>query len=152
MTLRHAGTTELWRFNALTVGFIMFIRYLMQMKDYIISVKYPDTVLVISNKQWIRLFQVYAAKLVLEVFGGGGAIWGFSEVLTLRHPGTTEFWRFNASVVAFIFFCRYCCQIFDSLIDILEEGKAEASRIEKEISLHEDYKGYTTVESTPLMP
>jgi hypothetical protein len=152
LTLRHAGTTELWRFNALTIGFIMFIRYLMQMKDYIISVKYPETVLVISNKQWIRLFQVYAAKLVLEVFGGGGAIWGFSEVLTLRHPGTTEFWRFNASVVAFIFFCRYCCQIFDTLIEILEEGKAEAARIEKEISLHVDFKGYSTVESTPLMP
>jgi ABC-type multidrug transport system fused ATPase/permease subunit len=152
LTLRNPATTGLWRFNALTVGFVMFIRFLMQMKDYVISVKYPNTVLVISKKQWIRLAQVYSAKIVLEVFGGGGAIWGFSEVITLRHAGTQEFWRFNASVVAFIFFCRYCCQIFDSLMDILEEGKAEGARIEKELGLNTDSRGYNTLENTPLMP
>jgi len=152
LTLRHPGTTEFWRFQALTMGFIMFLRYLMQMKDYVISVKYPDTVLIISKEHWIRLLQVYSAKLVLEVFGGGGAIWGFSEVITLRHPGTQEFWRFNASVVAFIFFCRYALQIFDSLIAILEEGKSEGKRVQKELYLNKESSGYSNLESTPLMP
>jgi len=151
LTLRNPLTQELWRFNALTMGFIMFIRYLLQMKDYVISVKYPDTVLVISQAQWIRLVQTFSAKLVLEVFGGGGAIWGFSEVLTLRRPETQEFWRFNASVAGFVFFIRYSMQIFDALIDILEEGKKEGHRLHKEISLVED-GGYNSIESTPLMP
>jgi len=124
LTLRNPLTQELWRFNALTVGFIFFIRYLMQMKDYIINVKYPGQTLVISTQQWARLLQVYSAKLVLEVFGGGGAIWGFSEVLTLRRPETQEFWRFNASVAGFIFFIRFSMQIFDALIEILEDAQS----------------------------
>jgi len=152
LTLRNPVTQELWRFNALTMGFIMFLRYLLQMKDYIISVKYPDAVIIISKHQWIRLIQVYSAKIVLEVFGGGGAIWGFSEVLTLRRPETQEFWRFNASVAAFVFFLRYSMQVFDSLIEILEDGKVEGARLQKEISLVEDDRGYSSLESTPLMP
>lgn len=67
-----------------------------------------------SNKQ-IQLFQTYSAKLVLEVFGGGGAIWGFSEVLGLRVESTLWFWRPCATIVAGIFFARWVMQIRDSI-------------------------------------
>jgi len=150
LTLRNPATQELWRFNALTIGFIFFLRYLMQMKDFLIETRYAGQSLVISKQQWVRLFQVYSAKLVLEVFGGGGAIWGFSEVLTLRRPETQEFWRFNASVIAFVFFIRFAMQIFDTLIEIMEDGHRTEAHFNKELSLSVEGHGSLS-ERTPLV-
>ena len=67
--------------------------------------------------QWLRLIQIFAAKLVLEVFGGAGAIWGFSEAVGLRVPQTVWFWRPCALVFGFIFFCRWLLQIQDYVVD-----------------------------------
>jgi hypothetical protein len=61
----------------------------------------------------IRVAQIFATRFVLEVCGGGGAIWGFSEVVKLRHPGTLDLWRINASVAGFIFFLRFLMQLVD---------------------------------------
>jgi len=67
-------------------------------------------------------------KLVLEVFGGGGAIWGFSEVIQLRNPETQETWRIIATSFAFLFFLRWICQI----IDFMFEAKGQVdNRIER---------------------
>jgi len=66
-----------------------------------------------TEKDTIRFAQIFSARLVLEVFGGGGAIWGFSEVITFRNPATQELWRFNAQVAGFIFFFRWLLQISD---------------------------------------
>lgn len=63
------------------------------------------------------MFQVFGAKLVLEVFGGGGAIWGFSEVLTLRNEHTVWFWRPCATAVGAIFFCRWVLQMKDYMVE-----------------------------------
>jgi len=63
----------------------------------------------------LRFYQIFSARLVLEVFGGGGAIWGFSEVITWRNPSTQETWRFNAQVVGFLFFLRFLLQVADYL-------------------------------------
>jgi hypothetical protein len=59
----------------------------------------------------IRLVQEFAAKLVLEVFGGGGAIWGFSEVLGLRTTENWTLWRTIAMSIAFLFFIRWSRQL-----------------------------------------
>jgi hypothetical protein len=67
------------------------------------------------DKDTVRFLQIFSARLVLECFGGGGAIWGFSEVITFRNPATQEFWRFNAQVAGFIFFFRWLLQISDYL-------------------------------------
>lgn len=67
------------------------------------------------DKDTVRFLQIFSARLVLECFGGGGAIWGFSEVITFRNPATQETWRFNAQVVGFIFFFRWLLQISDYL-------------------------------------
>jgi len=109
---RNPETVHTWRFYALTVGIVFFIRWLLQIKDFI-----TDYDVEAMSSPFVRLFQIFSAKLVLEVFGGGGAIWGFSEVLTLRNPETQEFWRHNAQIAAFIFFVRFSLQINDFLID-----------------------------------
>jgi len=127
LTLRRASTQEEWRFRALTVGALFFIRYGLQMKDYIIKIRFGKEALLLplTNEQWIRLIQVYSAKLVLEVFGGGGAVWGFSEVVTFRTKETQEFWRCIAAATGFIFFCRFNCQIMDFLCDIVEQQQEQ---------------------------
>lgn len=48
----------------------------------------------------INFLYVTFVKLILEVFG---AIWGTSEVLTLRNPDTQEIWRYISSIIGIIF-------------------------------------------------
>jgi hypothetical protein len=79
-----------------------------------------------ANKT-VRLLQIFSAKLVLEVFGGGGAIWGFSEAVGLRTDKTVWFWRPCALVIGALFFCRWQLQI----VDYLKEESHE-----KELSIH----------------
>lgn len=85
------------------------------------------------NEIYLELFNTFVPKLILEVFGAGGAMWGFSEVLTLRTAETVWFWRPVATVVGFIFFIRWCFQMKDFLEEGIEEtvkvtgsGKTEA--------------------------
>jgi len=111
-TFRNPETMDVWRFNALMIGGIFFIRWLLQIKDFITNNDVEG-----KSDPFNRLFQIFSAKLVLEVFGGGGAIWGFSEVCTFRRPETQEFWRHNAQIAAFIFFVRFSLQISDFLAE-----------------------------------
>jgi hypothetical protein len=65
------------------------------------------------SRKLIRTFQIFGAKLVLEVFGGAGAIWGFSEAVGLRVPATIWFWRPCALTFGAIFFVRWLYQARD---------------------------------------
>lgn len=56
---------------------------------------------------YINFFWVAFVKLILEVFGASGAIWGTSEVLTLRNPDTQEIWRYISSIIGITFFIRF---------------------------------------------
>jgi len=47
------------------------------------------------------------------VFGGAGAIWGFSEAVGLRVPSTVWFWRPAALTFGAIFFARWILQVQD---------------------------------------
>ena len=60
------------------VGAIFFVRWLMQIKDYVVEIKGGKVDL--GEGTFLRLLQIFSARLVLEVFGGGGAIWGFRYV------------------------------------------------------------------------
>mmetsp|Transcript_48 Transcript_48/g.57 ORF Transcript_48/g.57 Transcript_48/m.57 type:complete len:111 (+) Transcript_48:185-517(+) len=79
------------------------------------------TMLGLRNGQWIRLVQIFSAKMVLEVFGGAGAIWGFSEAVGLRHPSTIWFWRPCALIIGAVFFVRWMMQIQD----FIDENKSK---------------------------
>jgi len=82
-----------------------------------------------TPKDTIRFAQIFSARLVLEVFGGGGAIWGFSEVITFRNPKTQESWRFNAQVAGLIFFIRFLLQISDYLKKQSRDNDASVGRL-----------------------
>ena len=58
---RDAETVDVWRFNALTVGVVFFIRWLLQIKDFI-----SDNDVDEKSDPFIRLFQIFSARLVLE--------------------------------------------------------------------------------------
>ena len=62
---------------------------------------------------YIGLIEEFAAKLILEVFGGGGAIWGFSEVCGLRtqEHESARFWRSVAVSIAAVFGARWFRQL-----------------------------------------
>merc|ERR1712071_66429 len=124
-TFRVPATQTHWRHIALTVGAIFFARWLMQAKDFILEARYGDSYVRINRVQMIRLCQVFGAKMVLEVFGGGGAIWGFSEAATFRVPSTQETWRFRALLIGFIFFIRWTLQTIDFVSDIKAEFAKE---------------------------
>ena len=61
----------------------------------------------IDKKDFFNILYLSIVKLILEVFGASGAVWGFAEVLTLRNSETIEFWRWICVAVAIVFFIRY---------------------------------------------
>ncbi len=82
-----------------------------------------------TNIQLMKdVLRIFSAKLVLEVFGGAGAIWGFSEAVTLRNPHTVWFWRPAALLVGVIFFARWMLQIKDYIDDFEKDSKYQETR------------------------
>ena len=88
------------------------------------------------SKPIIRLLQIFSARLVLEVFGGAGAIWGFSEAIGLRTPETVWFWRPCALSFGVIFFVRWCMQIQDYVLEenLLFPSLNEIESLRKDMS------------------
>jgi len=125
-TFRRPDTQEFWRHNAQIVAFIFFVRFNLQISDYL-------AVNNIDKTKVVRLLQIFSARIVLEVFGAGGAIWGFSEVMTFRRAETQEFWRHNAMIVALIFTVRFFMQIkdfieeFEEVVKTVEVTETEAT-------------------------
>eukprot|EP01050_Picozoa_sp_SAG11_P007946 SAG11_NODE_679_length_7786_cov_6.173670_8_plen_198_part_00 len=52
-------------------------------------------------------------KLNLEVFGAGGAVWGFSDCTNLRNKGNNEIWRWVALGTGVVFLLRWLWYIFE---------------------------------------
>ena len=69
----------------------------------------------------LSLFYTGFVKLILEVFGASGAVWGFAEVLTLRDEDTVEFWRWVCLIVALLFFIRYLVVMYIFTIDTIKK-------------------------------
>ena len=158
LTLRRPETQEFWRLIALVVGFIFFIRFISQIVDFALETKYGESSVKMSGAQWVRLFQIFSAKLVLEVFGGGGAIWGFSEVVTLRNDETIGTWRICALISATIFFIRWIVQITDYVCEIKKANmKSQIFEINDDLVFIEESTGDAeniengVNESSPLM-
>ena len=64
-----------------------------------------------QNKKILDTIHIFGTNLILQVFGGAGAIWGFSEVIGFRTPETVWFWRPTAQFVGAIFFARWVMQL-----------------------------------------
>jgi hypothetical protein len=68
-----------------------------------------------------QILHTFVSRLILEVFGGAGAIWGFSEASGLRTSSTNWFWRPTALLVGFLFFLRWSYQLYVALGDYYRE-------------------------------
>ncbi|KAL3926595.1 MAG: hypothetical protein SGBAC_013412 [Bacillariaceae sp.] len=68
------------------------------------------TTTLMKNKAEV-LLQTFGPKLVLEVMGGAGAVWGFSESLGLRTSQTAWFWRPITLLTGAFFFNRWYRQL-----------------------------------------
>ena len=64
-----------------------------------------------QNKKILDTLHTFGANLVLQVFGGAGAIWGFSEVVGFRTPETVWFWRPTAQIFGAVFFARWVLEL-----------------------------------------
>ena len=80
-----------------------------------------------TKLECIRLVQEFAAKIVLEVVGGGGAIWGFSEVLGLRTTENRDLWRTIALCIAFLFFLRWSRQLRSKCLLLSSSSSSSSS-------------------------
>ena len=55
----------------------------------------------------LKLFFEYVITFHLEVIGAGGAVWGFSEMVSLRNNENFLFWRYISLCITFIFLIRW---------------------------------------------
>jgi hypothetical protein len=77
-----------------------------------------------SNKviSYAALLPEFSCKLILEVWGSGGAIWGFSEAIGLRTPLTIYLWRPTAILVSMVFFIRWLLQLCNRASEIRKDN------------------------------
>eukprot|EP00957_Ditylum_brightwellii_P202534 15330575-Ditylum_brightwellii.AAC.3 len=124
LTLCHEGNQNLWRAIALPFGVIFFICLVLQLMHE------PNG---LGTNNFASLVKIFSANLILEVLGGGGAIWGYSEICTFCNPETVYYWRPCAAVFRLVFFVRYCIQIGDFLrgAKVLEKLPASLEHIER---------------------
>ncbi len=64
-----------------------------------------------QTEKLLNLLHIFGANLILQVFGGAGAVWGFSEVIGLRTPETVWLWRPVAQFVGAVFFARWILEL-----------------------------------------
>ena len=67
--------------------------------------------MIISSSEAIASGQLFLAKLILEVLGGAGAVWGFSEAIGWRTEATVAFWRPVCEMFGLLFALRWMWQI-----------------------------------------
>jgi len=107
LTLRNAATTSEWRIASIVVGCIFLIRWMFQMSAYCLcfSGRWVDPTTFLLTA--LRFYDAFIVTFILEVLGAAGAVWGASEIATLRNPETNDRWRIIASVVGIIFLFRW---------------------------------------------
>ena len=109
MTLRKPHNSVEWRLAAMIVGVLFFIRWTCQLLTYCLCLSTtscsnnPSSTLMTI----LRWNEALVVAIILEVFGAVGACWGFSEIVTLRHPETNAFWQGWSSAFGLIFLMRW---------------------------------------------
>lgn len=109
---RTPVTQERWRLVARIGGGVFLGRFLLQARDFVKEMRGEPNTMHDETKSWTRLFHVFPPRFLLEVCGGGGAVWGFSQVTTARNSDNESFWRIVALFVASVLFVRFTFQIY----------------------------------------
>ena len=86
------------------VGVLFFIRWTCQLLTYCLCLSTTRCSTLMTILRWNEALVV---AIILEVFGAVGACWGFSEIVTLRHPETNAFWQGWSSAFGLIFLMRW---------------------------------------------
>lgn len=89
--LRNNESSEQWRIAAAVSGSLFLVRWLKQILSFCSLIVRPTQDSFASHLfDW---FELYVIKVIIEIFGAGGAIWGFSQIVFLRTENTIEFSR-----------------------------------------------------------
>lgn len=133
VTLRNENTKEEWRLAAAAVGCTFFIRWAFQILAYCLY--FPGLWSNPASIQMtiLRWYEILVVMPILEVFGAAGAVWGCSEVVTLRYDETNETWRVIAMAVGVIFFLRWVKHLVN-FVKSEWKGDAVKSQVEAKTS------------------
>lgn len=104
LQLRDASNSvSFWRPVAVWTGVVFFVRFWIHGKHYLEQGwEFPP--IKSQHRHHKKPFvQIFSSKFILEVMGGGGAIWGSSEVVRLRDSDTVWFWRPASKLVVLVF-------------------------------------------------
>lgn len=113
LTIRNAENSHAWRIVSLVVFGMFLLRFWWHSKHYLEHEReFPPIQLRHRRLHKLPFGQIFSSKLVLEVLGAAGAIWGPSDALTLRTPDNGKQWRIASVVVLFLFGIRWVLQIF----------------------------------------
>jgi len=103
--LRDDSNRTEWTTTATVVGLCFFIRFGLQILGEYKPMLWSDESSV--QMKIHRWFEATAVKFDLEVLGAGGAVWGASEVATLRTVDTLYIWRPVSAIVGFVYTIRW---------------------------------------------
>jgi len=113
--LRTRENIETFRLVAGSVGVIFLIRYLILILEYCLCFAATPWA---SHPRVLQLVQIWErtlTPLVLEVWGSGGAVWGFSEIMGWRTPeNSVRVFRPFAVTVTAVFFARWLYQVYQA--------------------------------------
>ena len=85
----------------------------------------------------LRWNEALVVALILEVFGAVGACWGFSEIVTLRHPETNAFWQGWSTAFGLIFLLRWIIHLINFIKS--ERGEMEMKTVStRQVQVNED--------------
>ena len=128
-TLRKPDNTHEWRIAATAIGLMFLIRWAFQILAYCLY--FPA---LWSNPSSIhtaiRYYDAFIVKLILEVFGAVGAVWGFTEIVRLRVPDTNRIWRPISLAVGAIFLLRWILH----MIEMKRETPTSQMQVEDTLS------------------
>ncbi|KAL7546631.1 hypothetical protein ACHAWF_009964 [Thalassiosira exigua] len=113
LTLRNSTNAMQWRLAALAVGGMFLIRWAFQILAYCLylAAMWSDPSSV--HMTILRWYEALIVKLILEVLGAVGAIWGFSEIVMMRNPETNQIWRPISIGIGIIFTVRWILSLAD---------------------------------------
>eukprot|EP00527_Entomoneis_sp_CCMP2396_P006773 CAMPEP_0198149810 /NCGR_PEP_ID=MMETSP1443-20131203/48260_1 /TAXON_ID=186043 /ORGANISM="Entomoneis sp., Strain CCMP2396" /LENGTH=190 /DNA_ID=CAMNT_0043814941 /DNA_START=3 /DNA_END=575 /DNA_ORIENTATION=- len=110
-TIRTPHNKEQFHLIAGTVGGLFLFRYISVILDFCLCFASSPALSGERVSAVARWAEMCIAKMVLEVFGSGGAVWGFSDIFGLRTPYTLGVWRPMAIAMSALFFLRWIWQM-----------------------------------------
>lgn len=113
MTWRYdEASNDVFRTLALATFAVFVVRFYWHAKHWLEHEHdFPYVKIHHRRQHWIFFVQVFSAKLLLQVCGAAGAIWGASDAVGWRVADNQEKWRTASKVTAVLFAVRFVVEI-----------------------------------------